>query len=179
VLPGSGSTLYGSDAIGGIINIITTTGREQPSYRVGLEIGDLGFNSQQFSLSNREGALSLLLNFNRTQAQNNYFFSVADVATIRTNNDVLYENLRLGLKYEPNDRTKVGIQALYLPKEQGVPGGVPIPDPQFGQGFFNSLTDNNRKFTDQVFTDVSLEQKLGEGDDSLLTARLYLDFLNT
>jgi vitamin B12 transporter len=56
---------------------------------------------------------------------------------------------------------------------------VPIPFPVNGQGFFNSLTDKNRKYTDQVLTDLTWNSKLGNGDDSLLTARVYGDFLNT
>lgn len=67
---------------------------------------------------------------------------------------------------------------LYLGKEQGVPGGVSIPLPRFGQGYFNSLTDNNRKYTDQVIT-FTWNSQLGKGEDSLLTAKFYADFLNT
>ncbi|MCS6959548.1 MAG: TonB-dependent receptor [Pseudanabaenaceae cyanobacterium SKYGB_i_bin29] len=179
VLPGGGSTLYGSDAIGGIVNIITTSPEEGRVYRLTTELGNLGFNSQQFSLNTREGDFSLLLNYNRTQAQNNYFFSIADVSAFRVNNDTIYNNLGIKFNYEPTDRTKLSLSAFYLPKEQGVPGGVPIPEPQFGQGFFNSLTDNNRKYTDQILTDVSWQQQLGAGTDSLLTARIFADFLNT
>ena len=67
---------------------------------------------------------------------------------------------------------------MYLPKDQGVPGGVPTPSPVFGQGFFNTLTPNNRKFTDQVLLDLGIEQQLGLGNDSTLTARVYADWTN-
>ena len=67
---------------------------------------------------------------------------------------------------------------MYLPKDQGVPGGVPTPNPVFGQGFFNTLTPNNRKFTDQVLLDLGIEQQLGFGTDSTLTARVYADWTN-
>ncbi|MFM6282252.1 MAG: hypothetical protein ACKN9K_28140, partial [Dolichospermum sp.] len=58
----------------------------------------------------------------------------------------------------------LSFSTLYLNKEQGVPGGVPIPFPVNGQGFFNSLTDKNRKYTDQVLTDLTWNSKLGGGD---------------
>jgi vitamin B12 transporter len=41
------------------------------------------------------------------------------------------------------------------------------------------LTERNRKYTDQVLTDLTWNSKLGGGDDSLLTAKVYADFLNT
>ncbi len=44
VLPGGGSTLYGSDAIGGIINIITRRAGQKPfSARVSSSFGSYGF----------------------------------------------------------------------------------------------------------------------------------------
>lgn len=85
------------------------------------------------------------------------------------------------MKLEANlgKRNTLSLSTLYLGKEQGVPGGVPIPVPEFGQGFFNSLTENNRKYTDQILSDLTWNSKLGGGEDSLLTARVYGDFSNT
>lgn len=54
-----------------------------------------------------------------------------------------------------------------------------VPEPLYGQGYFNSLRDSDRKYTDQVLTDLTWNSKLGSGDDSLLTARVYADFLNS
>lgn len=179
VLPGGGSTLYGSDAIGGIINIITTRPTGKPSGNIRLQVGNLGYNEQGISIGGKVGNASLLLDYNRVQAQNNYKFSVAGVEGKRTNNDVIYNNVRSRIELDLNPRSKLSLNVLYLPKEQGSPGGIPVPNPIFGQGFFNSLTDNNRKYTDQVLSDLNWQQKLGAGEDSTLTARVYLDFLNT
>jgi vitamin B12 transporter len=43
VLRGSGSSLYGSHAIGGAVNLITASGSGQPAVDVGAEAGALGF----------------------------------------------------------------------------------------------------------------------------------------
>lgn len=181
VVPGGGSTLYGSDAIGGIINIITKRPTEQFSASAKLEVGSYGLNEQSIQLSQKIGELSYVLGFTRIQAQNNYPFSIpeANFSGTAVNNDAIANNTNLKLEYQPSDRTKIALTAFYLAKNQGGPGGVPIPNPRFGQGFFNSLTDNNRKYTDQVFLDLGLEQKLGESDDSLLSVRVYNDRLNT
>jgi vitamin B12 transporter len=183
LLPGGGSVLYGSDAIGGTINIISrapSSGAIQGSARV--RYGSNGFNEQTLNVG---GTIlkdtNFGLTYSRVQAQNNYDYSIpeANYQGIRVNNDVLYNNVNLRLDSKLSSRTDISFNASYLPKQQGVPGGVPIPSPQFGQGYFNTLTDNNRKYTDQVLSDFTFKTKFGNADDSLFTARLYVDFTNT
>ncbi|AFY50220.1 outer membrane cobalamin receptor protein [Nostoc sp. PCC 7524] len=181
VLPGGGSTLYGSDAIGGVINIVTRRPTEQITTETKVNFGSYGLNQQSIQNSGKSGDISWVVGYNRTQAQNNYPFTIpeANFEGTRRNNDALYNNFNVKLEANLGKRNTLTLSTLYLGKEQGVPGGVPIPFPQFGQGFFNSLTENNRKYTDQVLTDLTWNSKLGSGDDSLLTARVYADFINT
>ncbi|MBD2251359.1 TonB-dependent receptor plug domain-containing protein [Nostoc parmelioides] len=181
VLPGGGSTLYGSDAIGGVINIVTRRPTEQITTETKVNFGSYGLNQQSIQNSGKSGDIAWVVGYNRTQAQNNYRFTIpeANFEGTRRNNDALFNNFNVKLEANLGKRNTLTLSTLYLGKEQGVPGGVPIPLPQFGQGFFNSLTDNNRKYTDQVLTDLTWNSKLGSGDDSLLTARVYADFLNT
>ena len=181
VLPGGGSTLYGSDAIGGVINIITRRPTEKITTEAKVNIGAYGLNQQSIQNSGKKGDISWVVGYNRTQAENNYPFSIpeANFSGIRKNNDALYNNFNVKLEADLGKRNTLSFSTLYLNKEQGTPGGVKIPFPVNGQGFFNSLTDKNRKYTDQVLTDLTWNSKLGNGDDSLLTARVYGDFLNT
>ncbi|MBC1259315.1 TonB-dependent receptor plug domain-containing protein, partial [Trichormus variabilis] len=181
VLPGGGSTLYGSDAIGGVINIVTRRPTEQITTETKVNFGSYGLNQQSIQNSGKSGDISWVVGYNRTQAQNNYRFRIpeANFEGTRRNNDALFNNFNVKLEANLGKRNTLTLSTLYLGKEQGVPGGVPIPFPQFGQGFFNSLTENNRKYTDQVLTDLTWNSQLGSGDDSLLTARVYADFLNT
>lgn len=181
VLPGGGSTLYGSDAIGGVINIVTRRPTKQITTETKVNFGAYGLNQQSIQNSGKSGDISWVVGYNRTQAQNNYPFSIpeANFEGTRENNDALFNNFNLKLEANLDKRNTLALSTLYLGKEQGSPGGVPILVPQFGQGFFNSLTENNRKYTDQVLTDLTWNSKLGKGDDSLLTARVYADFLNT
>lgn len=181
VLPGGGSTLYGSSAIGGVINIITRRPTEKVTTQAGVTFGAYGLNQQTINNSGKVGDIGWVLGYNRTQAESNYPFSIpeADFEGTRENNDVLYNNFNVKLEANLGKRNILTLSTLYLGKEQGVPGGVPIPEPVFGQGYFNSLTDSDRKYTDQVLTDLTWNSKLGGGDDSLLTAKVYADFLNT
>ena len=181
VLPGGGSTLYGSDAIGGVINIITRRPTEKITTEAKVNIGAYGLNQQSIQNSGKKGDISWVVGYNRTQAENNYPFSIpeANFSGNRKNNDALYNNFNLKLEADLGKRNTLSFSTLYLNKEQGTPGGVSIPFPVNGQGFFNSLTDKNRKYTDQILTDFTWNLKLGGGDDSLLTAKIYGDFLNT
>ena len=181
VLPGGGSTLYGSDAIGGVINIITRRPTEKITTEAKVNFGAYGLNQQSIQNSGKKGDISWVVGYNRTQAENNYPFSIpeANFSGTRKNNDALYNNFNLKLEADLGKRNTLSFSTLYLNKEQGTPGGVSIPFPVNGQGFFNSLTDKNRKYTDQILTDLTWNLKLGGGDDSLLTAKVYGDFLNT
>ncbi len=64
VLRGSGSTLYGSDAVGGAINIITEPPREG-EIRLRTAIGNFGINQQRGSLAGTWGNFSQQLIFSR------------------------------------------------------------------------------------------------------------------
>lgn len=64
VLQGSGSTMYGSDAVGGAINIITEP-PETTELRLRTAVGNYGINQQQGSLSGVFGALSEQVSFSR------------------------------------------------------------------------------------------------------------------
>lgn len=125
VLPGGASTLYGSDAIGGIINIITsrpTSDRLVINPR--LEVGDLGYLKAGTSLSQRVGNISWILDYDRTQANNNYPFTIpeANFSGTRTNNDATNNNIRLRTDIDLSDRTKLSFSGLYLAQNQGLPG---------------------------------------------------------
>ncbi|MFN3927735.1 MAG: TonB-dependent receptor [Pseudanabaenaceae cyanobacterium] len=180
VIPGGGSTLYGSSAIGGIINIITTGTPDRAVYSATAEVGDNGFNNQILTVGAKDDRVAFLVSYNRTQAQNDAVRVVPE-ANFRDsfpNGDALYNNVRFQFTVTPSDRTLLRLNTAYLSKNQGVPGGVPIPNP-LSIGAFNSLNSIARKYTDQLLTDLSVEQKLGLGGDSVLTARLFYDSLYT
>jgi iron complex outermembrane receptor protein len=64
VLRGSGSTMYGSDAVGGAVNIITDP-PENTELRLRTAVGNFGINEQQGSLSGAFGSLDEQLSFSR------------------------------------------------------------------------------------------------------------------
>jgi vitamin B12 transporter len=177
VLPGGGSVLYGSNAIGGVINIITRRTLAEDGLEIAADaaVGSFGFNDQIIQLRGTEGNGSWVIGYNRTDADNNFPFSLTstDFEGTRRNADVLYNNVNVKLVGDIDDRNQLRFGFLYLSKDLGVPGGVPVPDSI--SGGFNALTEDDRQYSESWLMDVTYESALGQGDDSLLTARFYAD----
>ncbi|MEO0434957.1 MAG: TonB-dependent receptor [Cyanobacteria bacterium J06656_5] len=181
VLPGGGSVLYGSNAVGGVINIITRRPLEADGIEAtaGFELGSFGYNSQVLQVRGATGNVDWTLGYNRTDADNDFPFSLTttDFEDTRTNAEVLYNNLNFQLAANLNERNRIRLGALYLTKDLGVPGGVPVPGSIAGG--FNGLTADDNQYTENLLLDLTYEAELGQGDDSLLTARVFGDFLES
>jgi vitamin B12 transporter len=176
LLPGGGSTLYGSDALGGVINIVPRSPSTKPEVTVRAAAGSFGLNEQAIQTSGKTGGLGWTLGYSRIQADNNFPFKIDRInfEDRRENADVLYNNLNLKLEGQLGDRNLLSFSTLYLTKQFGVAGGVPIPN---SIGEFNTLTPRAEQYTDEVLLDLVWQSRLGNGNDSLLTSRVYADFL--
>ncbi|MBC7883282.1 MAG: TonB-dependent receptor [Anaerolineae bacterium] len=177
VTPGGGSTLYGADAVGGTINIVTLPAGEAPRTKLQGAFGSFGLNEESLQTSGQGGNLSWILGYRRIRSQNDFAFAIPGTSATRQNADALYNNLNGKLALKLNDRQDLQLNTFWNNKELGVPGGVPTADPN-SIGAFNSLTPDTRQTTGDLLNDLSFKAKLGNGEDSLLTARLSLDVLN-
>ncbi len=177
VIPGGGSTLYGSDAIGGLINIISRDPGVEPELNVSLEAGSFDLNQQEIELRGRSQRLGWVMGYNRIQATNDFPFTIDDIglSTTRDNAEVTYNNANLKLDLDITDRQRLTFNSLYLAKDFGVAGGVPIPG---SLGEFNTLTPLARQVTQNWLSDLTYQVQLGADAQSQLTARLYVDVLN-
>ncbi|MGD1853631.1 MAG: TonB-dependent receptor plug domain-containing protein [Leptolyngbyaceae cyanobacterium] len=176
VLPGGGSVLYGSNAIGGVINIISRNLRTTPGFQAStnFDLGSFGYNSQSLQVQGNQGPVSVNLGYNRTSSDNDFDFDLGtiDFSGTRANAEVLYNNVNLRVQADLNERNRLRFSTLFLTKDLEVPGGVPIPE----LAPFNSLSLEDSQYTENWLLDLALESELGQGDDSLLTARLFADF---
>ncbi len=117
LLPGGGSTLYGSDALGGVINIITRApADEKPEVTLRAAVGSFGLNEQGIQARGRSGDFGWSVGYNRTQAENDFPFKIDRIGlqAKRDNADVLYNNLNLKLEGQLGDRNKLTFSALYI-----------------------------------------------------------------
>ncbi|MBW4634781.1 MAG: TonB-dependent receptor [Iphinoe sp. HA4291-MV1] len=69
---GAASTLYGSSAFGGVVNIITKEGSTVPRLNATAEFGSLNFNNQQLSYAGTTGSLKYNFSFERYFIDNRY-----------------------------------------------------------------------------------------------------------
>ncbi|MUL37871.1 TonB-dependent receptor [Gloeocapsopsis sp. AAB1 = 1H9] len=175
LLPGGGSTLYGSDALGGVINIITRSPSETPEVTARGAIGSFGLNEQSIQARGSSGDVGWALGYSRIESNNDFPFRIdrIDLDDRRRNADVLYNNLNLNLE-KLGDRDTLSFSAIYQTKIFGVAGGIPIPN---SIGAFNTLTPDAEQYTDEVLLGLTWRSRLGNGEDSLLTSRIFTDFL--
>jgi outer membrane cobalamin receptor len=138
VLRGGASALYGSDAMGGVVNIITKSPPKDPSARGSASFGRFG--TQEYSLSTRWKPSDLGYGLFATRGKSNGF---------RPNSD--YDSWILGgdLSYDLPWKGEVKVAARYIQKEIGLPGPINFPDP------------DDREKDDQTQLDLNYRHKIG------------------
>jgi vitamin B12 transporter len=184
LLPGGGSTLYGSDALGGVINIVTRTAAGKPSGSANkpevdlrAALGSFSLNEQAVQTRGRTGGLGWSVSYSRLQAINDFPFQIGriNLDSRRDNAQVLYNNFNVKLEGQISPRNQLRFSALYLNKEFGVAGGVPIPG---SLGAFNTLTPQAEQRTRSLLLDLGWTAQLDKANNSRLNFRLFTDLLD-
>ncbi len=187
VIPGGGSALYGSDAIGGIINIVSKRPTTKPETELGLQIGSFGYNQVTIASRGKSGRVGWMASYNRTQSENDFPYKIRsaklggistklDIDGDRSNASVLYNNLNLRMEYDIDSRNNLALGLTYQAKDLDVPGGVGIPvTDSLGEG--NTLTDRANQYSSSFLSDLTWTSKIGKAEDSKLIIRLYGDRL--
>jgi iron complex outermembrane receptor protein len=146
ILKGAGSSLYGSDAIGGVVNLIARP-PEASEIRLRAAVGNFGTNSQRGSMTGVKGRLSQQLTFSRD-------FSTG----FQPNRD--YRNLSLGSA----TRFSSGLGSTDL--------DLGYSDKPFGaQGFYGNYPSWERTKTWYA----GLRQGLGQGTEAAFSYRRHTD----
>jgi vitamin B12 transporter len=119
VIRGPQSTLYGADAIGGVVHIITRRGQGPPSAWVSQEVGNHDTLRTTTGLTGRQGIFDYALGFS-------HFESNGQFKNDGLNQDAF--NARLGLSLP--GQTTVSLASRWTQKDNGVPiefVGTPAP----------------------------------------------------
>jgi outer membrane receptor for ferrienterochelin and colicins len=133
------SAVYGADAVGGVVNIITKGATERPELRISASCGE--YETQNYSV-NGSGS--------------NYFFSAASLSSsgFRDNSDYKAQdfNVRFSGKY-----LEAGIKKYDA--EKGSPGSLDFLTPQARQSDKNLFYDLNYK-VEKIGLKAALSQSL-------------------
>jgi len=134
ILRGGHSALYGSDAVGGIINLITRQTRSPQGFSYGMKtsIGSYGFENYNLFGSHQVGPLSYFLSYNRLQNKGNYeFLTPGSTEKIkRENNDYLGNSLFAKTQLFINQKNYLQFIHQSIKTKRGVIGLISFPSPQ-------------------------------------------------
>ncbi len=165
VSPGGGSTLYGSDAIGGVINIVTLAPTAEPETLLETAIGSYGFNEQGIQYRGQTEDIGWVISYRRLESSNDFPFEIPrlEQSGIRENSGVEYNNLQAKLTWQVSEDNTLNLNALYLTKEFQVPGSTNFPSADAIQN------------TNDLLLDLDW---LWAQEDGSLRARVFFDDLN-
>jgi len=186
VMPQSGTILYGSTALGGVINVITRKPTRPLEGQLGIEFGSFGYSKYSALYQGRAGAFTFNLNYENFNTLNNFFYSVersgiGTLTGIRPNGDVNQRSYNVDLSYDFDARNTLTLNTYLRNQVKGV-SPFSIIDPR--QNVFNGLSaqqlglnddHTSRLATDSYGVALTWDSKLGQGDDSKLSVRLSLD----
>lgn len=177
VSSGVSSTLYGSEAFGGVINIITKKGSDTPKFSAGVELGSYGQANYRISHSGSSGNIKYNFSFDKSFAQNDYSIPVGPTpvgATNRTpdgklfNGDVEVFNYQGSVSHDIDANNTINIDAYKISSTKGL---LYQGDPLQGE----------RLSHDSGNIGISWRSLLGGDKNSVLTTTLAYnqDYFNT
>ena len=146
---GAHSVLYGDNAVGGVINIITKTGEGKPRLEIEPAGGSYDMNKQKVSLSGAGEELSYFLAISRHSTQG-----------YRKNSNYEANEFSAKLNYKPSDYLSLGISGGYNDSDFGLPGALLESDLAVMSRRDSRFPDDKVKQSDW-YTHLSLEVKPG------------------
>lgn len=111
VLRGPASSIYGANAVGGVINIITRQGKEKMFTELNIKSGSFLTNSMDFANGWKIGKWDYFVTTNIIESEGH-----------RDNSDYRKQNYDLRLGYEINSGNKLTFESGYVTSEVGTPG---------------------------------------------------------
>ena len=146
IVRGTGSVLYGDNAVGGVINIITKIPTEKLTFSTGTTLGSYGRNKEELAISVGKGDIAASL------------FSSYDATTgYRDNSEFRTRDVGGKIVYDPAEFLRLVLSGSYHSDNYGLPGSLP-----------EALVDVDRRSTANPFDDA-------ETRDRYLKLRVDLD----
>src|SRR5512139_2186017 len=147
IVRGAGSVLYGDNAVGGVVNIITKRPDKPFSVQAEGVAGSYGSGSAAGSVGGKWGPLSAMMNVNYSTT-NGY----------RDNGSLRAKNLGGTLIYDVSEDLSFNFSGNLHRDDAGYPGG--LPEPIYDQDRESTLSPNDRAKTDDVYGLLGVKAKL-------------------
>ncbi len=147
ILRGAGSVLYGDNAVGGVINIITKKPEKPLSVEGEMVLGSYDYHKEHGSVSGKWGPLSAIFNagYNATEGyRENGFLRAKDVGG--------------KLIYQLNNNISFNLSGAFHRDDAGLPGG--LNKTTYQQHRQATLHPDDRVETDDEYVDLGLKAKL-------------------
>ncbi|MEW6186026.1 MAG: TonB-dependent receptor [Thermodesulfobacteriota bacterium] len=143
IAKGPGSHLYGANAVGGVINVITKKPPASPSFQAGVSYGSFNTLTARAEHGQTLDRFGYLLNAGYKTSDGH-----------RDNSDYNGKDFNAKLNYQILDRLGVSLLTTFHKDDLGVPGPVPAQgtSPSFGNSRVTSLYDHqdNTLFNNQL-----------------------------
>ena len=169
---GTSSTLYGSEAFGGVVNIITKQGQEIPRLNLGVQYGSYDQLNYRASYSGSTGSLRFNFGFEQNQANNRYRVPVGaanrDSEGRLFNGDTATSNYFGSLTLDLNPQNTISLDAYKISSRRGLL-------------YFGFPLQRDRLDHDAFNIGLSWKTLLGGSEDSVLRTTLAYnqDYFNT
>jgi iron complex outermembrane receptor protein len=149
IIRGSGSVLYGDNAVGGVINIITKTPSQKPAFSAGGSLGSYNMKKSQFSVGAGNGkvAASLYGNYDSTDGY-------------RQNNDYLARDLGGKATLDATDFLRFTLNGSYHKDDFGLPGALSLDEVNANRRASESPLDRAR--TEDGYVKLGFDLDLGD-----------------
>ncbi|MCA6572209.1 MAG: TonB-dependent receptor [Pseudanabaena sp. M38BS1SP1A06MG] len=172
---GTSATLYGSEAFGGVVNLITKKEPQPLKATAGIELGSYGYQRYRVGYGGTSGNTNFRLGYERFSTDNNYPVPLGaanrnPVDGRLFNGDTRIDNFYGSVDFPFDSRNSLSIDAYKTASRRGLL--------YFG---FPPFFQRDRLDHDLFNIGATLTSKLGNGDDSILktTIAFNQDFFNT
>lgn len=166
IVRGGSSALYGTDALGGVVNILTRKPSKRLNTLTEISAGSFGFQKYRIEASGTIGTIGLLGGYSDERGRDNYPFVVprpakSDTTVNRLNNDFYRKQAHFHSTIPFDEYSDVSIITQKVQVHRGVPG------PFFGIGMVGEARQDDddvnflANFTDRRLEGIVVELKTG------------------
>lgn len=179
VTKGAASILYGANAEGGVINIITKKGTEKPYFEVNVEGGDVDYFKTSASHGMKKGIFNYWLNYEHSQAHGwrmsddftpvtgsivhkpgTTTYGIFEDGGTRNQSDFSKDSFWAKFGIEPSAGSEYFINLSYINRNYGMPPSSSSVNVFTTRPYFSNFFRYNRY--DDLGIDLSGQQKLGD-----------------